>query len=220
MAIAITIPRLGWNMDEGIFVGWLKEDGEPIRAGDPLFTLEGEKATQDIEATDAGILRISSTAPNAGERVAVGAVVGYLLSPGEAEPVAGGALTAGGRQAVAAASDAPRAPVAEPRERRSRDRPRSSPLARRVARELGVDWTQLRGSGSTGRIRKVDVLAAARGRTPAGRVPGPPLSPQRDGESPATPGRSVPIGPRRRTIAARMVESCRTTAPVTLTTSA
>jgi len=221
MAIAITIPRLTWNMDEGVFVGWLKEDGEPVRAGDPLFTLEGEKATQDIEASDAGILRIPATAPNAGERVAVGAVVGYLLSPGESEPVAGGALTAGGRQTVAAASVAPGAAVAEPLERRGRrERPRSSPLARRVARELGVDWTQLRGSGSTGRIRKVDVLAAARGRAPAGRGLGPPLSPQRDGESPATPGRSVPIGPMRRTIAARMVESCRTTAPVTLTTTA
>ena len=58
MAIAITIPRLGWNMDHGVFVGWLKRDGDPIRAGDPLFTLEGEKATQEIEANDQGILRV------------------------------------------------------------------------------------------------------------------------------------------------------------------
>src|SRR5215472_14250341 len=90
MAIAITIPRLGWNMDQGVFIGWLKRDGEPIRAGDPLFTLEGEKATQDIEANDPGILRISPTAPQAGETVAVGAVIGYLLSPGEADPAGGG----------------------------------------------------------------------------------------------------------------------------------
>ena len=65
MAIAITIPRLGWNMEQGVFVGWLKQDGETIRAGDPLFTLEGEKATQDIEASDPGILRIPATTPPA-----------------------------------------------------------------------------------------------------------------------------------------------------------
>jgi pyruvate dehydrogenase E2 component (dihydrolipoamide acetyltransferase) len=81
-----------------------------------------------------------------------------------------------------------------------------------------VDWTQLRGSGSTGRIRKVDVLAAARGRTPAGRVP--LRATPRDGQGPTMPGRSVPIGSIRRTIATRMLESCRTTAPVTLTTTA
>ena len=63
MAIAITIPRLGWNMDEGVFVGWLKHDGEAVRAGDPLFTLEGEKATQDIEAIEAGTLRIAADGP-------------------------------------------------------------------------------------------------------------------------------------------------------------
>src|SRR5215831_13850603 len=210
MAIAITIPRLGWNMDEGVFIGWLKRDGEPIRAGDPLFTLEGEKATQDIEASDAGILRIPPTAPNAGERVAVGAVVGYLLSPGEADPVGGDAKVAEGRHSVAVASVAPGTSAAEPIDRRvRRDRPRSSPLARRIARELGVDWTQLRGSGSTGRIRKADVVAAARDRAPCQRGPGPPLATRRDGEGATRPGRSVPIGSIRRTIAARMVESCR-----------
>src|SRR5438034_409442 len=87
MAMAITIPRLGWNMDQGVFVGWLKRDGEAIHAGDPLFTLEGEKATQEIEANDPGILRIDPTAPRAGDPVAVGAVIGYLLGPGEADPV-------------------------------------------------------------------------------------------------------------------------------------
>src|SRR5579883_143644 len=221
MAIAITIPRLGWNMEEGVFVGWLKGDGEPIRAGDPLFTLEGEKATQDIEANDAGILRIPPAAPKDGERVAVGAVIGYLLGPGEADPVVGDAPVAEGRRAVAAASVASATSAAEPIERRvRRDRPRSSPLARRVARELGVDWTQLQGSGSTGRIRKVDVLGAVRDRAQARPAGAPPHPPRPDGAGPATPGRTVPIGSIRRTIAARMVESRRTTAPVTLTTTA
>ena len=86
MAIEIKIPRLGWSMDEGIFVGWLKHDGEPIHAGDPLFSLEGEKATQDVEAIDDGTLSIPSNAPVAGAKVAVGAVIGYLLRAGESNP--------------------------------------------------------------------------------------------------------------------------------------
>jgi pyruvate dehydrogenase E2 component (dihydrolipoamide acetyltransferase) len=214
MAIAITIPRLGWNMDQGVFAGWLKRDGEPIRAGDPLFTLEGEKSTQDIEANDQGVLRIAPTAPQAGESVAVGAVIGYLLGPGEADP--------GGQPSAAVVLDGGRPPAAvgggQPRRGRlahQAGRPRISPLARRVARELGVDWTRLNGSGCTGRIRKADVLVAA--RVPADRVwPGPA---RLDGAGP-TRGGSIPIGPTRRTIAARMLESRRTTAPVTLTTTA
>ena len=54
---------LGWNMEEGHFVGWLKRDGEQIVPGEPLFSLEGDKATQDVESLEAGILRIAPTPP-------------------------------------------------------------------------------------------------------------------------------------------------------------
>ncbi len=73
-------------MEEGIFVGWLKADGEPVKAGEPLFNLEGDKATQEIESLEAGILRIPPDGPKDGEKVAVGAVVGYLVAPGEPAP--------------------------------------------------------------------------------------------------------------------------------------
>ena len=86
MASEITIPRLGWNMDEGIFVGWLKADGQPVKAGEPLFSLEGDKATQEIESLEAGILRIPPDGPKDGDKVAVGAIVGYLVAPGETAP--------------------------------------------------------------------------------------------------------------------------------------
>ena len=178
MAGEICIPRLGWNMEEGTFLGWLRRDGESVRAGEPLFTLEGEKAAQEVEAVEDGILRIDPDGPGTGAVVPVGRVIGHLLRVGEAAP--------------AANHDAPPA----------RERPRSSPLARRVAREMNIDWTTLRGSGSTGRIRKADVLAAARA----------------DEHRPAPP-RPVPTTTTRRTIAARMVESHRATAPVTLTTT-
>lgn len=210
MAVAITIPRLGWNMDQGVFVGWLKGPGEPVQAGEPLFTLEGEKAAQDVEAIESGTLHIAADAPQAGAIVAVGAVIGHLLAPGESapngdtrEPIATpAAVPAGFEGSTPAATPAAMSP-------RRGGRPRSSPLARRLARELGVDWTRLSGSGSTGRIRKVDVLAAASSAR---------TGPSRD--LPPIEGTTVPVGPTRATIAARLIRSRQTTVPVTLHTTA
>jgi pyruvate dehydrogenase E2 component (dihydrolipoamide acetyltransferase) len=230
MAVAITVPRLGWNMDQGVFLGWLRRDGEAIRAGDPLFALESEKAAQDIEANESGILRIAPDAPTDGAVVAVGTVIGYLLAAGESDPALGKASVLREGEAPPEPAfregEAPPEPVSttsaarqEPRPlavdglgartrvaSRRGDRPRISPLARRLARELGVDWTRLVGSGCTGRIRKVDILAAA--STSAGSTP------RRDGS--AVDAKVVPIGATRRTIAARMVQSRQATAPVTL----
>jgi pyruvate dehydrogenase E2 component (dihydrolipoamide acetyltransferase) len=86
MPIPITIPRLGWNMEEGVFVGWLKRDGDEIKSGDFLFSLESEKATEEVECLDSGVLRIAPNSPKAGEPVRVGDVIGYLLQPGESAP--------------------------------------------------------------------------------------------------------------------------------------
>src|SRR5215467_2556721 len=85
MAIPISIPRLGWNMEEGVFVGWLKRDGDLIKAGEALFTLESEKATEDVECLDSGTLRIPISSPKPGDQVKVGDLIGYLLAPGENE---------------------------------------------------------------------------------------------------------------------------------------
>ena len=79
MPIEILIPRLGWSMEEANFVNWLKENGQPVKSGEPLFTLESEKATQEVEAIDSGILQIPENGPKAGELVKVGQVIGYLL---------------------------------------------------------------------------------------------------------------------------------------------
>ena len=86
MPHAIQIPRLGWSMEQGTFVGWLKQNGDTIKPGDVLFTLEGEKAIQEIEAVDAGILHFETTFPADGDVVAVGAIIGYLLAVGETAP--------------------------------------------------------------------------------------------------------------------------------------
>jgi pyruvate dehydrogenase E2 component (dihydrolipoamide acetyltransferase) len=84
--IEIKVPRLGWSMEEGTFVEWLKRDGELVEAGQPLFSIEGDKAIQDVEAIGSGILRISPRAPENGEPVQVGATLAFLLGAGEADP--------------------------------------------------------------------------------------------------------------------------------------
>ena len=220
MASEVTIPRLGWNMDEGIFVGWLKADGESVKAGEPLFNLEGDKATQEIESLEAGILRIPSDGPKDGERVAVGVVIGYLVAPGEPAPFESQAHA---KPALAPASDS-RSPVkpavAAPGVTR-RQKHTISPRARRTARELGVDIAVVAGSGKTGRIVERDIRAAARTR-PAktstavnaqGRLPEAPS------ETTRPEFREVAVSSIRKTIAERMLESRQTTAAVTITTT-
>src|SRR6266568_8625643 len=83
MPIEITIPRLGWSMEEGSFVNWLKKDGEPVKNGEPLFSLENEKAVQEVEAVDSGVLRIPRDGPKPGQVVKVGQVIGHLLAENE-----------------------------------------------------------------------------------------------------------------------------------------
>src|SRR5437660_8350936 len=83
MANEIRVPRLGWDMEEGVFLGWLKRDGEEVKAGEPLYTLEGDKSAQEIEALDTGILRIDPNGPQEGDAILVGTLLGHVesLSP-------------------------------------------------------------------------------------------------------------------------------------------
>jgi pyruvate/2-oxoglutarate dehydrogenase complex dihydrolipoamide acyltransferase (E2) component len=70
-------------MEEGKFLDWLKKDGDFIQEGEPLFTLESDKAAQEIESIDSGLLCIPPNGPKPGDLVQVGQVLGYLLSQGE-----------------------------------------------------------------------------------------------------------------------------------------
>src|SRR5205807_175592 len=121
----------------------------------------------DIECLDSGILRLPPDGPKEGAKLAVGAVIGYLVQVGESVPFESNSpALASGRAAPLALSardemrKSPGASAAKPEQRQSRP---ISPRARRVASELGVDWQQLQGGGRTGRIREKDVRAAASG---------------------------------------------------------
>lgn len=168
MPIEILVPRLGWSMETGAFVAWLKREGELVRPGDPLFTLEGDKAMQDVESLDEGVLRLAPGCPQPGQAIRVGQLLGYLLLPGE---VGGGSApeTTPGPEHRSAGPENPRveAMVIAASVAKSTslsvdpgETPPISPRARRVARELGVDWTRVAGSGRGGRIRERDVRAA------------------------------------------------------------
>ena len=194
MPTEITVPRLGWSMEEAIFAAWLKPSGEAIRAGDLLFSIESDKATQEIESLDAGQLHIPPHAPKPGDKVLVGQVLGYLLAEGESAP--GPKEVTGGQCPVPGGQDSAHQPtshgVAEPAAHANSELPVSTPRARRVARELVVDWTNVAGTGRGGRIREADVRA----------------------HKPAS------MSSTRRVIAERMVASRQKTVPVTLHTTA
>lgn len=170
MAFEITIPRLGWSMEEGIFVRWLKRDGDVVTPGEALFELEGEKAAQDVEAVDGGILRIPSTAPQPNTTVAVGAVIGYLVATGEATPgpSTGVAPT---RNAAAVAPVVKASTLIEPATESA-----APPSVRRMARERGINLNQVAGSGPAGRILASDLVTAnpiARQQTSRSNVASP-----------------------------------------------
>ena len=192
MAIEITVPRLGWSMEEALFSSWLKAHGEMIRAGDLLFAIESDKATQDIESFDEGILHLPANTPQQGDTVVVGQVIAYLLSPGETAPIPGSGR---GDETPVASVQSGSPDVAlyvAPGRGRGNETPVSTPRARRTARELGIDWTTLTGTGRDGRIREADVRAQA----------------------PTT------LTSTRRLIGERMMASQQKTAPVTLHTTA
>jgi pyruvate dehydrogenase E2 component (dihydrolipoamide acetyltransferase) len=166
MASEVVMPRLGWTMEEGSIVEWLKRDGDAVRAGEPLFTIESDKAINECEALDSGILRIPPDSPPPGRKVPIGTVLAYLVAPGERAPFETTAPLDAPNTGGTPAREAPAGPSAPAglsgvTPTRAGRQPAISPRARRVAAELGIDWTRLTGSGRTGRIVERDVRAAA-----------------------------------------------------------
>ncbi|MFN7923172.1 MAG: dihydrolipoamide acetyltransferase family protein [Bryobacteraceae bacterium] len=155
MAIEITVPRLGWSMDEGMFAGWLKQPGDRVQPGDMIFALESDKVTQDVESLDGGILYLPPDAVKEGDAVVVGQLLGFLLAEGEAPPE----VTRRPENVSAAPAPAPVASLTQPSALRSGKVP-VTPRARRAADELGVDPRTVRGTGRGGRVRERDVREA------------------------------------------------------------
>jgi len=168
MPVKITVPRLGWSMEEGTFSEWLKHDGDSVASGDLLFVLENDKASQEVESLDSGLLHIPEEAPKPGDKVTVGQLLGYLLADGESIPVA--ALPPDVTPTPPGTLPSPPVVtvISTSSPQPGGDASIITPRARRVAAELGVDWVRVPGTGRDGRIREADIRNAAATQKPKG----------------------------------------------------
>jgi pyruvate dehydrogenase E2 component (dihydrolipoamide acetyltransferase) len=219
MATNILMPALSPTMTEGTLARWLKKEGETIKAGDVIAEIETDKATMEVEAVDEGVLgKILVQDGTAG--VAVNAPIAVLVDEGEAVPSGGAApapapKTAAAAPAAKAAAPEPAAaaPVANGHAADG-ERVFASPLARRMAKQAGIDLSALKGSGPNGRIVRADIEAAQTGGT-AKAAPAPAVAPAAApapvARAPAAviaaPHKLVPHSTMRRVIAKRLSES-------------
>ena len=170
------MPRLSDSMEEGTILKWLKADGDAVARGEPLAEIETDKATLTYESDAAGTLKIVA---DAGETLPIGSVIATLdgATNGSSTTAQAPAIRAQQETAPAAPAPAPDPPAAaaEPaRAAPATDQPpptsrrvKASPIARRLAREQGVDLQRIAGTGPGGRIVKDDVERAAQSPSPA-----------------------------------------------------
>lgn len=221
MAELINMPKLGFDMREGKLGEWVVKEGDSVGQGETIAIIETDKASVEVPAFRAGVLH--KILVPAGESVPIGVPIAVIGEAGEqidlaALGVAQGEAKVEAQVQAVPASAAPQ-PVATPAAALEDGRLAASPVALRMAAELGIDINQVRGSGPGGRIIKRDIeayLAAQDQAAKAAKIaPAPSGTPPMAIPSyePTMEGyRAVPLTGMRQTIARRMVES-KTTAP-------
>lgn len=158
MAYEVLMPQLGLTMEEGTVSQWIKHEGDEVKTGDVIVEITTDKLTNEVASEHDGVLL--KIVAQEGEDIPVKGLLAYIGQPGEAvgdapaAPVAAPAAEAA--PAAAAASAAAPAPVAA-----NGKRIRISPLARKTAAKMGVDYSGIAGTGPSGRIVVKDILAAA-----------------------------------------------------------
>jgi pyruvate dehydrogenase E2 component (dihydrolipoamide acetyltransferase) len=194
VATEVKLPRLGQGMESGTIVRWLKSEGEQVAKGEPLYELDTDKVTQEVEAEASGVLL--KIAVNEGE-VEVGRTIAFIGKAGESVAAA----EAPAPKKEEKAKPATKAPEPEPepvQAQTTNGRIKASPLARRLARERGIDLGAVRGSGPDGRIVAEDVerseVQPAPAAPKAASIPGGEVT-------------STPLSNIRKTIARRLTEA-------------
>ena len=205
MATTVVMPQMGFDMQEGTIVRWLKQEGDEVSRGEPIAEIETDKAIVEMEAFASGVLL--KTVVGEGETVPVGQAIAVIGTPGEPLPDLGAAPapsteTEAPTEAPADVEEAVAAEVSA-----AAEQVRASPLARRLAEEKGIDLARVNGSGPGGRITRDDVLAFDSQATEAA-----PASPAAEAipASVAADGPDVEImqlSRMRQTIARRTVQS-------------
>ena len=218
MAFEIKMPQQGLTMEEGTVAQWLKQEGDTVAKGDVLLEITTDKLTSEIESEADGVLL--KIVAKEGEDVPVKGLLGYIGEAGEtvgdAAPAAAPAAAAPAPAEVPAAAPAP-APAAKA----DGSRIRISPLARKTAAKLGVDYQNLTGSGPSGRIVQKDILAAAEAAkqqpAPVAKAPAAAPAPAaKSGELELMDGDEVvKLAGMRKVVAERMAKSAREIPTVT-----
>ncbi|MGH6861540.1 MAG: acetoin dehydrogenase dihydrolipoyllysine-residue acetyltransferase subunit [Phyllobacterium sp.] len=167
MPVEVILPKVDMDMESGQVSRWYAKEGDSVTKGQLLFEIETDKAAMEVDAPSSGILR--DVKAQEGTSVPVGEVVAWIYAEGEAYEAGASAAAApavpadepqSSVQEIAVDAPAQAAPAA-----REGDSLRATPLARRIARQAGVDLASVSGSGPKGRIQKKDVEAG----TPAGK---------------------------------------------------
>lgn len=203
------MPKLGINMTKGEIVNWLVGEGDSVQKGQTILEIETDKALQEVEAPESGILAKIVAQP--GETVPCTYVIAVITQPGEPVPEniprqdEIGVVPESSVEAGAGGKD-PEPEAAPARAKKRKDRILITPAARKLAKDLGVDVSTVKGSGPRGRIGKDDILRAAEEVAP---------SPASAATTPTT-GQVVPVTGVRAIIAERMLKSAQGTARVFL----
>jgi pyruvate dehydrogenase E2 component (dihydrolipoamide acetyltransferase) len=155
MAVSVVMPALEMAQETGKLLAWLKKEGESVKKGEPLLEIETDKVTVEVEAPADGVL--AALKAREGTDVPVGQTIAWIVAPGEKPPVESAPVMTGRAMSVSVGQVAklPSMPKPEPA------RIRASPKARRMAQDLGVDLSKIRGTGPDGAITGDDVQAAA-----------------------------------------------------------
>ena len=158
MAISVVMPALEMAQETGKLLAWRKKEGERVTKGEPLLEIETDKAVVEVEAPGDGIL--AGMTADVGAVVPVGQTIAWLVGPGEKPPAKSGAPAAPAARA-SSSQERTTAGVAPIAAHRGGTAPQISPKARRLAKELGVDTAQIRGTGPDGTITSEDVQRTA-----------------------------------------------------------
>jgi pyruvate dehydrogenase E2 component (dihydrolipoamide acetyltransferase) len=208
----VAMPRLSDSMEEGTVLKWIKQVGDEVAVGEELVEIETDKANMGYEADVAGTLLEIVVDEN--ESAPVGAVIARIGEPGAELPSS--APEPEPEPESPAAEPAPAAPepaaVAAPQPSNRNGRVKASPLARRIASELGIDLTTLSGSGPAGRIVKKDVEAAS--STPSRSFSAPEAQKEQPAETETAKG-SVEVREltKLQQVVARRMSESKATAP-------
>ena len=224
MPVEVRVPPLGESVTEATVASWLKQVGDVVEAGEPLVELETDKVNVDVAAERSGVL--AEIVHATGDTVHPGDILATVTeSRGATAAESQASAQANGQAAASSTATSAATTAAPPPTSPPPDRPHASPVALRMADEHGLDLSQVAGSGTAGRVTRVDVEqflasqlgsvnAAAPGQTaapssPSAPAPGPARTADPRGEERTRMSR------RRQTIAMRLLEAQRTAAMLT-----